>query len=251
MDSDETLPSSDTNHTLEFGDYSIVKDDFNRIGRGGFGSVYHGKVKSTGEKIAAKQVGGFYAREKQEGELKAFEKRLDHPNIVRILFAGPEPDKESPVDLWVIMELCHGDLENFLETENPDFGQILILMKDSASGLNFLHNNKIIHRDLKPGNILIKKENGRNVAKLTDFGVSKFLQSSGPEGRFTTRAGTEAFKAPEYFAGYVKQEVILTKAVDIYSQGLVFLYMCLTKEARKKFGVEIICEYFFISLLTE
>jgi serine/threonine protein kinase len=44
-------------------------------------------------------------------------------------------------------------------------------------GLNYMHSYKIVHRDLKPDNILINKlHNGKNILKITDFGLSKDVE---------------------------------------------------------------------------
>ena len=72
------------------------------------------------------------------------------------------------------------------------------LISQIAGGLAFLHSQRIVHRDIKPANILISETSGQSVAKITDFGLSKFLT---PEDTslMTSNVGTAAFMAPEFW----------------------------------------------------
>ena len=119
----------------------------------------------------------------------------------------------------------------------------------SISGLAHLHSRKppMIHRDIKPQNILIKINSKTNavVAKLSDFGISNILESSGlfenPTMEQITSAyrsmittvggrGTILFLASEFFAakggrGLVNGRFRIDPSVDIFAMGLVCLYM--------------------------
>jgi serine/threonine protein kinase len=63
------------------------------------------------------------------------------------------------------------------------------------SGLRYLHDRGIIHRDVKPKNILIDH---KGVLKLTDFGLSRHLESMREK---TRTAGTPVYMAPECTQG--------------------------------------------------
>ena len=56
------------------------------------------------------------------------------------------------------MELCDGNLNNFLEKKkgNLDITTIYEILFELNEVLKLMHSKKIEHRDLKPENILIK-----------------------------------------------------------------------------------------------
>lgn len=68
-----------------------------------------------------------------------------------------------------------------------------IIIKNILEGLNHLHSQKIIHRDIKPENILLKDKNDLNSIKISDFGLSTFLQ----ENEEKDDCGTLIYRCPE------------------------------------------------------
>ena len=122
--------------------------------------------------------------------------------------------------------LDSGELASFLK-KNP--GMLNKLLCDVLSGLSYLHSKGIIHRDLKPQNILIKTENGAPVAKITDFGISKALNSD--QTNASALVGTIEYMAPEQFnpQKYGIQGRIGTN-IDIWSFGIM-LYELLTGDS--------------------
>ena len=72
----------------------------------------------------------------------------------------------------IIMELCDKNLLQLLiekkEEDHRYFNsqEILEIMKQLNNTFKIMIENKIIHRDLKLENILIKKENGKNIIKI-------------------------------------------------------------------------------------
>ena len=121
----------------------------------------------------------------------------------------------------IIMELCDKNLFQLLmekkKKDNRYFNseEILEIMKQLNNTFKIMKEKKIIHRDLKLENILIKKENGQYIIKLTDYGCSKRLISLSNYGN-TQGVGTVAYMAPEILKG----EEYNYKA-DLWSIGII------------------------------
>ena len=83
-----------------------------------------------------------------------------------------------------------------------------------VSGLQYLHREmKQVHRDLKPANVMLTSS---GVAKLSDFGISKQLESTGAFAM--TQVGTILYMAPERFSGG-----LYTLVSDVWSIGIMMI----------------------------
>ena len=118
------------------------------------------------------------------------------------------------------MEFCpHKDLYEFFRQRRLTERQHLDIKIQIAQGVEYLHSNNIIHRDIKPTNVLIKNDNPI-VAKVTDFGFSKFLEEDCDTSLMSTNVGTPAFKAPEFFLRNEQRKIEYHRNVDIFALGL-------------------------------
>ncbi len=159
------------------GRYRVVRP----LGRGGMGAVYEVERARDGRKLALKVVTAALsarhaARFAREAEIGA---RLHHENLVSIVDVGIAAG-QTP---FLVMELVRG---GSLEDQRARFGEAawaLPILRQIASGLAALHANRVLHRDLKPGNVLVLERDGAGacVAKISDFGISRFgaLDESG------------------------------------------------------------------------
>jgi len=126
------------------------------------------------------------------------------------------------------MELANaGDLKQFAKN-NPNSPKLFALLQQVLSGLEYLHQKGIIHRDLKPQNILLVEEDGELTAKISDFGISKSLDSG--TNSSSMAIGTIEYMAPEQFnpAKYGINGKIGTN-VDLWSFGIM-VHELLTNE---------------------
>ncbi|KAF2302939.1 hypothetical protein GH714_011404 [Hevea brasiliensis] len=177
-------------------------DPANKIGQGGFGSVYKGTL-SDGTIVAVKQLSSKSKQGHREflneiGMISA----LQHPNLVRLYGCCVEGNQ---------LLLARGKpVENGLADKAKD-----LCWHSKRSG--FLHEEsalKIVHRDIKAANILLDRDLN---PKISDFGLAKLDEEENTH--ISTRvAGTIGYMAPEYALwGY------LTYKADVYSFGIVAL----------------------------
>jgi len=119
-----------------------------------------------------------------------------------------------------VMELANaGDLKQFAKN-NPHSSLLPDLLQQVLSGLGYLHQRGIVHRDLKPQNILLINQDGKLTAKISDFGISKDLESNSASSSMAI--GTIEYMAPEQFnpSKYGINGKIDTN-VDLWSFGIM------------------------------
>lgn len=201
----------------QLGDYKIV----DILGRGGMARVYRGFDPRLKRYAAVKVIdaallsGGeeeYRARFLREAQAIAV---LDHPYIVSVYQFG-----EFDSLYYMAMKFIEGrDLGQILKETGGALltnAQILRIVNDITSALDYAHAAGVIHRDIKPSNIMVMKDGH---AVLTDFG----LALSVPEGSMGTTFGSAHYIAPE-------QALSSAQAVpqsDLYSLGVV-IYQLLT-----------------------
>ncbi|KAG7660851.1 uncharacterized protein J8A68_005668 [[Candida] subhashii] len=166
---------------------------YEEVGRGGFGTVYRGLIKSTNQEIAIKQIdlenNDINDLQEINTEIQIISECKTCPQITQYLGSFVKNYK-----LWVVMEFMNGgSLFEILKAGRIDDESVIsILVYEILCALEYLHNQGKIHRDLKSQNILLNKE---GQVKLTDFGVSAQLSSN--FSRRNTTVGTPYWMAPE------------------------------------------------------
>ncbi|KAK2987259.1 hypothetical protein RJ640_017562 [Escallonia rubra] len=202
---------------------------FNKVGQGGFGSVYKGEL-SSGQQVAVKKLldssGQGLQEFKNEASLIA---KLQHRNLVKLLGCCIQGG-----DRMLVYEyLPNGSLDQFIFGFDQFKKRLLpwekrfSIIKGVAKGLVYLHDDsrlRIIHRDLKASNILL--DNDMN-PKISDFGLARSFQDETEE---TTRrvVGTHGYMPPEY----IMHGQFSTKS-DVYSFGVLALEIL---SGRKNWG---------------
>ena len=137
---------------------------------------------------------------------------MKHPHIVEYLGTSHDPDSGL---LVLLMELMDESLTHFLErSQQPLAYHIEIDMcHDIAQALVYIHSKDIIHRDLSGNNVLLLA--GR--AKITDFGMSKLLDSNRRMTPLTMCPGTLAYMSPEALC----EPPVYSKKIDCFSFGVL------------------------------
>jgi CHASE2 domain-containing sensor protein len=172
------------------------------LGSGAMGTVYLAEDPTIGRQIAVKTLPlleetnvpdsvGAVARFFREAETVG---RLAHPNIVAVHDAGREHDLA-----YMAMDYVPGEsLDAF--TQQPSLlpvWEVLEVAAQVADALGYAHGRKVVHRDIKPSNIIYDRASG--IAKITDFGVARMLDSS--RTRTGTILGSPCYMSPEQVAG--------------------------------------------------
>ncbi|XP_008806824.2 cold-responsive protein kinase 1-like isoform X2 [Phoenix dactylifera] len=217
----EDIPGIENVRIYSYNELRNATGDFstaNKVGEGGFGSVYRGRLRD-GTTVAIKVL----SSESRQGvrefltELTVISGIL-HENLVKLYGCCVEGTNRILV-------------YNYLE--NNSLAQTLLgsghcniqfnwrarvkICIGIARGLAFLHEEvqpHIVHRDIKASNILLDKD---LTAKISDFGLARFLPAN--TTHVSTRvAGTIGYLAPEYA---VRGQV--TRKSDVYSFGVLLL----------------------------
>nr|XP_027127192.1 cold-responsive protein kinase 1-like [Coffea arabica] len=203
----------------------IATDDFsptNKIGEGGFGSVYKGKLRSgqmAGQMAAIKVL----STESRQGvrefltEIQVISE-IQHENLVKLYGCCVEGNHRILVYNYLeknslAKTLLDGDYNNIQFTWRIRT-KICIGV---ARGLAYLHEEvrpHIVHRDIKASNILLDKD---LTPKISDFGLAKLIPPN--MTHVSTRvAGTIGYLAPEYA---IRGQ--LTRKADIYGFGVLLI----------------------------
>jgi len=146
-----------------------------KIGVGNFGDVYHGKWNGTID-VALKQLKASEHFEKIFQEVSMLQS-LNHPNIVRFYGIHTVPNGEH----FAVMEyMREGSLDRIMQNEKKKIPlvDLLSIMKDTASGMAYLHQQGIVHRDLALRNLLVAQSNKpgtKHTIKISDFGMMKMI----------------------------------------------------------------------------
>ncbi|CAL2253636.1 unnamed protein product [Prunus armeniaca] len=193
-------------------------DKANKIGEGGFGSVYKGLL-SDGTLIAVKQLSSKSKQGNREfvneiGMISA----LQHPHLVKLHGCCIEGNQLLLVYEYMennsVGRALFGEEKTRLKLDWPTRHKICVGI---ARGLAYLHEEsrlKVVHRDIKAANVLLDKN---LTPKISDFGMAK-LDEEDTTHISTRIAGTYGYMAPEYaMRGY------LTDKADVYSFGILVL----------------------------
>ncbi|KAF5741195.1 Kinase superfamily protein [Tripterygium wilfordii] len=225
------LPVQITAPTFTFGELAAATKNFRQecfLGEGGFGRVYKGRLESTGQDVAVKQLDRNGLQGNREFLVEVLMlSLLHHPNLVNLI--GYCADGDQRLLVYEFMPL--GSLEDHLHDLPPDkepldWNTRMKIAAGAAKGLEYLHdkaNPPVIYRDFKSSNILL--DEGFQ-PKLSDFGLAK-LGPVGDKSHVSTRVmGTYGYCAPEYaMTGQ------LTVKSDVYSFGVVFLELITGRKA--------------------
>jgi serine/threonine protein kinase len=181
------------------------------VGHGQFGRVYCAVHRKTGRLAAIKRLNRYglpthaFLR-----ELRCL-LSLDHAHIVAC-----HALEHTAEGRQLVLEYCEGGTLRSLmgSASKISYAEILAIVTDILAGLAHAHQKSIIHCDIKPENILLKVQERRWAAKISDFGIAQLVQEftvSSASGH----TGSPAYMSPECF--YQQY----SPASDVYSVGVL------------------------------
>ncbi|XWS15723.1 hypothetical protein CRYUN_Cryun34aG0026400 [Craigia yunnanensis] len=208
------------NH-FSYNQIRAATDDFhssNKIGRGGFGTVYKGVLKD-GTEVAVKTLSAQSKQGVREflTEINTIS-NVKHPNLVELIGCCVQGTNRILVYEYVENKSLDKVLLDQRSTNiKLDWSKRAAICMGIARGLAFLHEElvpHIVHRDIKSSNMLLDKDCN---PKIGDFGLAKLFPDN--ITHISTRiAGTTGYLAPEYAMGGQ-----LTMKADVYSFGVLVL----------------------------
>ncbi|XP_050108995.1 G-type lectin S-receptor-like serine/threonine-protein kinase RKS1 isoform X11 [Malus sylvestris] len=196
------------------GNFSVA----NKLGKGGFGSVYKG-VLHNGKEVAVKRLSKHSGQgiEEFKNEVVIIAK-LQHRNLVKIIGCCVEAEEKMLIYEYV----PNKSLDSFIFDETKrnllDWTKRFEIICGIARGILYLHQDsrlRIVHRDLKASNVLLDASMN---AKIADFGMARIFLGDQCEANTHRVVGTYGYMSPEY-----AMEGLFSVKSDVYSFGVLLL----------------------------
>lgn len=175
------------------------------LGHGGMGVVYGCFDKVGGVRVAVKVLPPELSHNRVEMEdvRENFQLvvGLRHPNIagVRTL------ERDARGEYYLVMDVAEGEsLREWAKRKwkngGLSLGEVVPILRQVASALDYAHSVRVVHRDVKPGNVMI---DGEGRAKVLDFGLAAQIRASLSRASRVYRrtSGTALYMAPEQWLG--------------------------------------------------
>uniref|UniRef100_A0A453DAK5 Protein kinase domain-containing protein n=1 Tax=Aegilops tauschii subsp. strangulata TaxID=200361 RepID=A0A453DAK5_AEGTS len=192
-----------------------------KLGQGGYGSVYKGVLLPGDVHVAIKMLDGKSSCDGEDfiSEVSTIG-RIHHVNVVRLVGFCSEEMRRALVYEY----MPHGSLDKYIFSAERSFSwdKINEIALGIARGINYLHQGcdmQILHFDIKPHNVLL---DSNFVPKVADFGLAKLYPRDNSFVPLSALRGTIGYIAPEMISR--RFGIISTKS-DVYSFGMLLLEM--------------------------
>jgi eukaryotic-like serine/threonine-protein kinase len=202
------------------GEYQIEE----LIGAGGMGQVFRARHRTMDRHVAIKILprsvsDDDHAVQRFYTEVRATA-RLMHPNIVTAFDAGCHRAGEKPIH-YLVMELIEGELlsQRISQSGPMNAVEVVEILRQTASALEYAHSQGIVHRDIKPSNMMITPQ---GVLKILDFGLAVLRGHLDIKAAKETHlVGTVEFMSPEQ----INAPDTVDHRSDLYSLGATVFYL--------------------------
>ena len=201
------------------GKYAVI----DKLGEGGFGSVYRAIQEPVGRTVAVKVIA---SGEASDDELRGrffrearVVSRLSNRATVTLHDYGQDDDGT----LFMVFEYIAGKVLADLVAEHQKgmpAQQAVDIVLQVLGALAEAHAIGLVHRDLKPGNIMVTTDaRGTQEVKVLDFGIAK-LQEPDDLDDVRTREGV-VLGTPRYMSPEQSQDAVLDGRSDLYAMGVI------------------------------
>ncbi|KAJ8775279.1 hypothetical protein K2173_020283 [Erythroxylum novogranatense] len=199
----------------------ITKNFKDKLGQGGYGSVYKGRLRS-GRLAAIKLLGNSKSNGQDFINEVGTIGTIHHVNVVKLIGFCVQGSKRALVYEF----MPNGSLDKYLFS--PEVTNLISLEKmyeislGVARGIEYLHRGcamQILHFDIKPHNILLDEN---FVPKVSDFGIAKLCETKNTIVSLTCARGTIGYMAPELCYKHIGG---VSFKVDVYSFGMLLMEM--------------------------
>lgn len=219
----------------------MTKGFSEKLGEGGYGSVYKGKLQS-GYLVAVKMMANSKANGQDFINEVATIGRIHHVNVVQLIGYCAEGSKRALVYDF----MPNGSLEKYIFPQQEgrislSYGEMYEISLGVAHGIEYLHRGcdiQILHFDIKPHNILLDQN---FTPKISDFGLAKSYPTDHNTVSLTAARGTMGYMAPELF--YKNIGGVSNKA-DVYSYGMLLMEMASRRKNLNVFAESLSQIYF-------
>lgn len=190
----------------QIGKYEVLE----KIGQGGFGTVYKGRDAMLQRLVAIKTCSNENAELRRrffrEAKIGA---NLQHPNVTTVIELGVEG--EVP---YLVQEYLPGhDLKELIRNGGLSTETKLHYLVQAARGLAYAHEQGVVHRDVKPANVRVMKD---GTVKIMDFGIARMMSENTQLTATGMAMGTVGYLAPEQLRGEP-----IDARVDVFSFGVM------------------------------
>ena len=191
-----------------------------KLGQGGYGSVYKGVLLPGGVPIAVKMLSNSSCNGEEFISEVATIGKIHHVNVVRLVgFCS-----EETVRALIYEFMPRGSLDKYIFSSEKSFSwdKLNEIALGIARGINYLHQGcdmQIVHFDIKPHNILL---DSNFVPKVADFGLAKLFPKDNSFVPLSAMRGTIGYIAPEMVS---RSFGAISSKSDVYSFGMLLLEM--------------------------
>ncbi|CAL5405727.1 unnamed protein product [Camellia sinensis] len=206
----------------------------NKLGAGGFGTVYKFLGMLEGQEIAVKRL----SRNSKQG-VDEFKNeviciaKLQHRNLVKLLGCCIQGEEK----MLIYDYMPNKSLDSFIfdptRSTILDWPKRFHIINGIARGLLYLLQDlrlRIIHRDLKASNVLLDIDMN---PKISDFGMARSFRGEETEANTSRVVGTYGYMSPEYAV-----DGFFSIKSDIFSFGVLVLEIVSGKRNRGFFHLD-------------